>query len=83
MKKIENIIDDCFNCKHCLKAKNETDNYTKVFVCKFEDEADDDDQIKIFDPFLLLLHTSSGRPYIEIPKNCPLEDYTGTQTIQK
>lgn len=63
MKKISKIITDCGECEFCLFCKSTQDNYTKVYVCE-----------KAV-PFLLLKTIESGTSVMEIPTNCPLEDY--------
>lgn len=63
--KIAKIISDCGECEFCLFCKSTRDNYTKVYVCEHDKVGS----------FLLLKTIESGTPAIDIPTNCPLEDY--------
>ncbi len=71
MKKIAKVINDCNECQHCKKFQSTSDNHTSVYCCVYET----DDESKLAPAFLLDLSTSKGRCTIEIPNNCPLEDY--------
>jgi hypothetical protein len=79
-KKIETIVSDCRECKHCQVFNRSTDNHTNAYICGYEEYKNDD---LVFSADFLLLKEDKGRnSAIEIPDNCPLEDYT-TNTIQK
>jgi hypothetical protein len=66
MKKIHRVISSCNECENCKFLPYPKDNYTFYNVCDKEEN----------EPFLLLKHNSkSNSQNIEIPKNCPLEDY--------
>lgn len=69
MIKIAKVINDCGECEFCLLCKSTRDNYTKVYVCEHEKVGS----------FLLLKTIESGTPTIDIPGNCPLEDYKSTK----
>lgn len=69
--KIEKIINKCNECQHCVRccAKSETLHFA---VCTFDDKNN----------FMLYNGSEPAFRYdLKIPENCPLEDYTGTQTI--
>lgn len=70
MSKIAKVITVCHDCEHCKKIISQKDNHTKAIVCAFETE-----EIKDFEPFLLEYTTSPGSHSLDIPENCPLEDY--------
>jgi hypothetical protein len=67
MKKIENIIDSCYQCKYCVKLKGE--GHTTAFICDYGDDNKD------FTPFLLDLDHTAGSNRLDIPDSCPLETY--------
>lgn len=65
--KIAKVIDDCNDCEHCVFADNRKENKSSFAICMFPDSK----------PFLLS-NSQSGdvrHSEINIPKNCPLEDY--------
>lgn len=69
--KIAKVIELCNDCEHCTIADNRKENKSSFAICMFPDN----------EPFLVgnsqtgdVLHYQ-----INFPKNCPLEDYTGTQ----
>lgn len=73
MKKIAKIIKRCNDCEHCActSAKNESLYFA---VCTFNSESN------------FLLFNGTEPPFrfnLNIPENCPLEDYTGNQTIKE
>jgi hypothetical protein len=79
MKKIASIIGSCIDCPHIVKAQTKaSSNTVNVAICGFELEDTDTE------PFLLLYtkHDNIRNFSIDIPDNCPLEDYIGTQTIE-
>jgi len=66
MRKIHKVISNCNECENCVFLPYPKDNYTFYNVCDKEETQ----------PFLLLKHNSkSNSTPIEIPDNCPLEDY--------
>ena len=78
MKKIANVIDNCTDCPHFVRAQtNSSNNKTNVAICGFPTENKE--------PFLLFYseHDSITHYAINIPENCPLEDYIGIQTIEE
>ena len=72
MKKIENIISTCNECKHFRAMQLEKGNTFFAAICNFSDDEKDYEYPNI------LLHnsTDSSLNYsITIPKNCPLQTY--------
>lgn len=72
-KKIMKIIEDCSDCEFSKEYQECNGNTSFVLICNYEVE--NDEKIEK-NPFLL--HQSSQKPRhyrIEIPNNCPLEDY--------
>lgn len=66
MKKIHKVIDSCNDCENCKFLTYQRDNFTFYNVCDKEGH----------EPFFLLKHTSkSNSVTIQIPNNCPLENY--------
>jgi hypothetical protein len=68
--KIAKVITECHECEHCKKIVSHNDNHIKAIVCAFET-----DKVDNFQPFLLEYSTSLGSHNLNIPDNCPLEDY--------
>ena len=68
--KIAKIINDCNDCEHCLSAKT---NSTLIFaICTHTEDKE----------FVLVRSHENPKHFkLDIPANCPLEDYTGTKTI--
>lgn len=76
MIKIANVIDNCTDCPHFVQAQTKcSNNKTNVAICGFPTKNEE--------PFLLFYseHGTILDYAMNIPENCPLEDYTGTQTI--
>lgn len=69
--KIAKVLTQCNDCEFCLKLQSPSDNYTRFYICNSV----------ISEPFLLIRTSSEPFTEIEIPNNCPLEDYT--QTLEK
>lgn len=70
MKKIENVIEKCNDCKHCQFLQELKGNTFFAAICTWNDEE------KEIPPFII--QTSSESPkhfYLGIPENCPLETY--------
>jgi hypothetical protein len=76
MKKIAKLVSNCNECQYCSEFKSKKDNYTSVYCCVYE--TPDEGILKT--AFLLALSTSSGKMNIDIPKECPLEDYEEPKT---
>jgi hypothetical protein len=71
--KIEKIIDNCNDCQNCVFAES-TKGVQNFAICNF----DEDDSFLLFNS-----STPAFRYKLTIPDNCPLENYTGTQTIKE
>jgi len=69
--KISKIIDKCNDCHNCFFSSSSKEQY-HFAVC-------------VVGEGILLQHGSEPafRYKLAIPENCPLEDYTGTQTIEE
>lgn len=74
MMKIAKVITTCNDCEHCKKMKSPNDNHATAFVCVYESESET--EVK---PFLLSYSESPGTFRLDIPDNCPLEDYKSTE----
>lgn len=72
--KIQKVINDCTDCEFAKEYIEVGGNTSYVLICNYE-KSDDEKTEK--NPFLILqLHRQIlNRTGIEIPKNCPLEDY--------
>ena len=71
--KIAKIINTCNDCQHCTFASTSKSVY-HFAICTENEENN------------FILFNSSEMPSrynIHIPDNCPLEDYKGTQTLEK
>ncbi len=71
--KIEKIIKTCNECQHCVcpSAKNDSIHFG---ICTKDNENN----------FLFYNGSEPAHRYsLKIPDNCPLEDYTGTQTFEE
>ena len=75
MKKIMKIIDSCTDCEFSKEYQELNGNTSFVLVCNYEKEIDEEKVEK--NPFLLKQFHNKIKNYtnIDIPKNCPLEDY--------
>lgn len=72
MKKIASIIESCNKCPHLVTAQtNSSSNITNVAICGFYSEDIETE------PSLLLYskHESIKHFSLDIPENCPLENY--------
>ena len=70
MKKIENIIEICNDCQYCIKyTRTFVSTIFSVFICEHPDKKCG----------TLLANASSRENDINIPDNCPLENYSQTQ----
>lgn len=70
MKKIENVIEKCNDCKHCEFLKQENGNGFYAAICSWENLKAD------APPIIIDTASDSLRKYaLEIPRNCPLETY--------
>ena len=68
--KIAKVITECHDCDHCKNIVSQQDKHVRAIVCAFETK-----EIDNFEPFLLEYSTSPGSHKLDIPDNCPLEDY--------
>ena len=73
MKKIERVINNCTDCRFLRTYEWPCTNYNYLDVCFFENEN------SIFSPFVLAIRTNRDVHIIEIPSNCPLENYIKKQ----
>ena len=70
MKKIENVIEKCNDCKHCQFLQEEKGNTFFAAICSWENEE------VLAPPFIIGTSSASLKQYnLEIPRNCPLEIY--------
>jgi hypothetical protein len=78
MKKIENIIDSCNQCKHCKAMVSEKSNSFYAAICNYQSEFDEEKEVP---PMVLHTSTDSSKNYcLDIPDNCPLETYSENET---
>jgi hypothetical protein len=78
MKKIQKVIESCYECEfRSVYAKNSS----KAHICKYS-FLNKDEEIEYLEPLLLDV-CDNGSNALPIPKNCPLEDYTGTKTFEE
>lgn len=73
MRKIENVIDSCKDCKHFRSMVMENKSHFYAAICDYTPENEEEKQ-----PAPMLLNTSSdnSRHYrFDIPDNCPLETF--------
>ncbi len=76
MKKIENIIDNCRECRHCQKYVSNV-NYGEAWFCGHEDLDKCDDH----EHFIAIAGKSAIFPTPVIPAWCPLETYKDAERI--
>ena len=74
MKKIQKLISSCHDCEFCKKITSSTANNEKVTLCDFE-LVENEERIDEHVPFLLNYTKYGGTYSLDIPDNCPLEDY--------
>jgi len=71
MKKISSILEKCNDCIHCQNFQLESSNHHSIAVCTNE--------LNEEQPLVLAYSTVDSnvikRQTLEIPDNCPLEDY--------
>jgi hypothetical protein len=72
MKKIENVIEDCTDCRHAKEFKEPGGNTDFILVCTHAAQFPTIGKL-IARGCSSLLHCK-----IEIPEACPLEDYKTT-----
>lgn len=73
MRKIENVIDSCKDCKHYRPMVMENKSSFFAAICDYTPEYEEDKQ-----PAPMLLNTSSDSSWhylLDIPDNCPLETF--------
>ncbi|MDQ8748367.1 MULTISPECIES: hypothetical protein [Elizabethkingia] len=75
MKKIMKVIENCCDCEFSKEYQELNGNTSFVLICNYEKSFDDGAVEK--NPFLLNQYSSRIKTYssVEIPHNCPLEDY--------
>ena len=73
MEKIERIIEECNDCRYKRRYKWEGSNCDFLDVCCYREEH------TLNEASVLLITGNSDTHIIEIPANCPLEDYKITK----
>ena len=73
MKKIQKVIESCYDCefRHVFTGINSSSS--KAHICRHI-EIIDQHEVKHSEPFLLDV-CDNGSNHLPIPQNCPLEDY--------
>jgi hypothetical protein len=73
MRKIQKVIDSCYDCefKHVFTGINSSS--AKAHICRHV-KIIDEDETEHSEPFLLDV-CDNGSNELPIPPNCPLEDY--------
>ena len=74
MKKIQKVIETCYECEFRSIFNGMAGGQTKAHICVYAHNSEED-----LEPFLLDL-CSNGSNALPIPDNCPLEDYTEPKT---
>ena len=77
MKKIENIIESCRECRHCQKYVSNV-NYGEVWFCGHDDLDKCDDR----DHFIAIAGKSAISPTPVIPAWCPLQTYEDAEKYE-
>ena len=77
MKKIQKIIDNCYDCEFRHVYIGGTGGHSKAHICRHVKKIDED-EVQRSEPFLLDVCDDNGSHELPIPKNCPLEDYKET-----
>lgn len=73
MKKIETVVRSCADCKHSKEFQDVNSNCDFVLVCCYEK-----DGVRKKSILLDRSHKRiKPRMDVDIPKDCPLEDYYG------
>ncbi|MDE6828349.1 MAG: hypothetical protein K2P46_06500, partial [Alistipes sp.] len=75
MKKIENIIESCRECRHCQTFTSE-DGKRVARICGYEELCNPDEQQRILG---CVSSVSVGNP---IPSWCPLETYKDAEKLE-
>lgn len=78
MKKIESVIESCTDCRFSKEFQETGGNTDFVLVCtKFDNEEEEDWGVARDKSFLIARASKKIKEHlnIEIPANCPLEDY--------
>ena len=79
MKKIQEVISNCIDCKFAKQFVEDGGNTDYVLVCtKKDDEVDKEDAEEVYNKvFLIFRHYNKIKNSltIPIPNNCPLETY--------
>lgn len=71
--KIAKVITNCNDCEHRRELIEKGGNTYYALVCAFSESKEESDELK---PFLLNYGYSDPKHFeINIPDNCPLEDY--------
>ena len=72
MKKIENVITLCTDCRHCTGAFRSNNSKPSFLICEFPDK----------EPFIIDSTDTDNIMHYEhiIPENCPLETYVESNT---
>lgn len=73
MKKIQKVIDSCYDCEFRHVFSRETGGSSKAHICRHTIIVDEY-EVEHSAPFLLDV-CDNGSNKLPIPKNCPLEDY--------
>jgi hypothetical protein len=76
MKKIQKVIESCYDCEFRHVFSGGSGGSSKAHICRHI-KIIDQDKVEDSDPFLLDV-CDNGSHNLPIPKNCPLEDYKET-----
>lgn len=74
--KIQKTIIKCNDCEFSKIFQEKNGNINYAMLCYFEHEPDEQGDKEIHEPFLITTASESLKHFlIDIPDNCPLEDY--------
>jgi hypothetical protein len=71
--KIANVITECTQCEHCVKAMTKEQTKVSILICGFPDG----------DNFLIDYNNDALSYQQTIPDKCPLEDYEQKPTTNE
>ncbi|MDY3529166.1 hypothetical protein PG593_05185 [Riemerella anatipestifer] len=77
MKKIESVIESCDECRYSKEFQEVGGNTDFVLICTRLDETEEDFDELYHKSFMLAraINKIKGHIGVDIPSNCPLEDY--------
>lgn len=77
MRKIQKVIDTCYDCEFRHVYIGGAGGHSKAHICRHV-KIIDEDAAEHSEPFILDVFENNGSNELPIPKKCPLEDYKET-----